>query len=316
MFYQAHTLWKAAKIDTFKSLFDCSKGCHSSSFGPYMKGPIYLFLNHNSFLHLIGHIEGNPEEKKIFSTTIDPMSDQVLDEAWVVGMITWLPVFVGVHYGDVYETITDGGFNPESFEVTYLTNLLEEDDKDFNKISKKFRGQVLNKSHLVDIAKSIDDKTKLSPEDVRKLTWYLKARDQESSANPKDLRFNHVILHGELLRTTRVQDNRKSPPLATVKKDDLPTAKDGEGDDDHPTPSLPGKKKDTSDRGSTKPTPEETPDNVHSQPDTTSTDRGDRRITEEDALAESIFMAKPVAPGQRAPELRWPTVIPPDGTTH
>ena len=340
MTHLAKALWNAAKITTFRATIEVAEGIDHTNMTRYQDGMVGQFLHRHATDHLVAHLRGSRGEK-ILSISIDPMSDQVLREAWTAGMIVWLPLIIGIRYRDIAkDPIFVGELSPDAPQVRYLTSLLSESYKIYEKLSAKYKGMILNKAHILDIARRIDSKDKLSKEEVSTLTWYLRARQEEGSLNYKDVKFNHAYLDGVLVRATPVVDvERKAPPKPAesqnpedVTRSIPPTVSNNEKKAPGtipPPPSFDIKKTpvdtpiSTSHEKGDSPEPSgtdteqvEIPEVIPSTHGGTNEEHVDKRPTEEDILKESQFLTKPIPPGQKAPELRWASLVPPEGQTH
>jgi hypothetical protein len=300
----AKELWTAARLDTFQALLRATEKLDGIVWKPYQDGPEHLFLRQHTFNHLLANVRAtNTNEEKASTGSINPMSDDLLREAWTAGMIAWLPAIVGTKYRHVYDSTVSANapFQHNHVDVRVFMRLLDVDDSLYRSTAGKYRGIILNKAQILDLAKKIDAKEELSENDTYMLSWYLKSRISEATSNYKDVRFNHAIVEGELCRVHRVtKEIRKEPPeqqapVPSNEKSSLPII-----EENIPPPT-----------GS-----DELPEIVPSKPVTDNSDNVDKRITEADAEYEKEFLANPVPWGHRAPELRWPSLAPPDGATH
>jgi hypothetical protein len=341
---KAMVIWSRAKAITFSDLSRIAKGLSRHNVTPYMTSDTRNMIYLTGLNQLIGHVRSQnlPESASLVDDDgIDPLSDDVVYEAWVIGWLVWIPAELGRRYNEMREfmDLFKAPFH-QAVEDSDICKMIEEDVKIVAHFSQHYKGYILSKPCVLNYAITLDMKDSHTPEEKRHLEWFLMAQICEKVPSPKNYTFRYMFADDDIhkvedLPTKYTKEHTEPGDTGTgtgeqkaSSKPAAPTKTSAQDEPKSPTPHLKASTSDAS-KGSiptTKSSPHAIPPPTSPPPKKeakkeeqstpVSANKKHKGPSDEDLVEENLHVTKPIPPGQMAPELRYPSVAPPDYATH
>ena len=317
-------IWISAGIKTFSDLINIGKNLDPLTGEPYTVSRMRSDLTKATMTELIGrvrernltvedHLNDNDKPKG----DIDPISERVLREAWIVGLIVWLPAELGRRCAELQSAMKtskrDIGYHEN--ERNLIGSLLIRNAPLVDSRAQIYRGSILNRPCVMDYATKLDGKDNLTDAEAELLSWYFMMRKVEGAVDSRDKVWYYDYIDGEL--QVRNPKPKKPPasdtPPKKVQTETPPTPTTSRSMPPPTSPPPPPMAKEEEQGTPTSANKSKEKSDIENQDK-----KSNRGSTREDLkiLAENQFLTQPVPPGQMAPELRFPSLAPPDYATH